>query len=128
MGAGAAAPWCGRIGGAEKRRHLRADVHDPVEDQLGAIVECLAAARELCIPVWLRGGWAVDFVLGRVTRGYAHIDWFAPEPEGSKLRDRLIERSFKDVFAGKVVQAERADRASLTIRVSSSSSRRAAVR
>jgi hypothetical protein len=34
-------------------------------------------AAELNVPVWLRGGWAMDFFLGQVTRDHADIDWFA---------------------------------------------------
>lgn len=38
------------------------------EQQLGLIGEIVAMAAELEAQVWLRGGWAVDFFLGEVTR------------------------------------------------------------
>lgn len=34
-------------------------------------------SERLGIRIWLRGGWAVDFFLGRVTRDHVDTDWFA---------------------------------------------------
>ncbi|MEU7562812.1 nucleotidyltransferase domain-containing protein [Streptomyces eurythermus] len=45
--------------------------------QLGLIARVLRAARDAGIPLWLRGGWAMDFFLGEVTRDHGDIDWFA---------------------------------------------------
>jgi Aminoglycoside-2''-adenylyltransferase len=47
-----------------------------VERQLAAIAEVREVSRRLAIDVWLRGGWAVDFSVGRVTREHADVDWF----------------------------------------------------
>ena len=44
--------------------------------QLRLIAEVVGVAHRLGIPVWLRGGWAMDFYLGRVTREHRDIDWF----------------------------------------------------
>jgi hypothetical protein len=44
--------------------------------QLRLIAEVVDVAHRLGIPVWLRGGWAMDFYLGRVTREHRDIDWF----------------------------------------------------
>ena len=38
---------------------------------LAEVVSLLAAAS---VPVWLSGGWALDFVVGEVTRGHDDID------------------------------------------------------
>ena len=40
------------------------------------IAEVVDVAHRLGIAVWLRGGWAMDFYLGRVTREHRDIDWF----------------------------------------------------
>ncbi|MET8451607.1 aminoglycoside adenylyltransferase [Streptomyces sp. NPDC005209] len=45
--------------------------------QLAQIAEVLSMARAAGIDVWLRGGWAMDFFLGEVTRDHGDIDWFA---------------------------------------------------
>lgn len=67
------------------------------EEQLSAIDELVTVARELGVSVWLRGGWAVDFFLGRVTRDHADVDWFALTGEGQQLADRLIGSGYEDV-------------------------------
>ena len=46
------------------------------DDQLDAIAEVRDLSRRLGVDVWLRGGWAVDFSVGRVTREHADVDWF----------------------------------------------------
>jgi hypothetical protein len=47
-----------------------------VDRQLAAIAEVRNVTQRLAVDVWLRGGWALDFSLGRVTREHADIDWF----------------------------------------------------
>jgi len=38
------------------------------ERQLALIREVSRAAATLQVPFWLRGGWAMDFFIGRITR------------------------------------------------------------
>ncbi|MFF4898183.1 nucleotidyltransferase domain-containing protein [Streptomyces sp. NPDC001068] len=45
--------------------------------QLRLTGETVEIAKALGVEVWLRGGWAVDFFIGEVTRDHADIDWFA---------------------------------------------------
>jgi catechol 2,3-dioxygenase-like lactoylglutathione lyase family enzyme len=45
--------------------------------QLGMIEDTVAMAERLGVQIWLRGGWAVDFFLGWLTRDHAGIDWHA---------------------------------------------------
>ena len=44
------------------------------ETQLGVIAEAVGALSEGDIPCWLAGGWAVDFLLGEITRTHRDID------------------------------------------------------
>lgn len=67
--------------------------------QLAAIVEFVALAEDMGAPVWLRGGWAMDFFLGRITRDHADVDWFALATDGPQLADGLISYGFEDVTA-----------------------------
>jgi hypothetical protein len=46
------------------------------QHQLGMIADVVAMSGELGIQLWLRGGWAMDFFLGQVTRDHVDIDWF----------------------------------------------------
>jgi catechol 2,3-dioxygenase-like lactoylglutathione lyase family enzyme len=45
--------------------------------QLDLIEDTAAMAQRLGVPIWLRGGWAMDFFVGWVTRDHANIDWHA---------------------------------------------------
>ncbi|WP_225098361.1 nucleotidyltransferase domain-containing protein [Streptomyces sp. CoH27] len=53
--------------------------------QLTLIGQTLEAARRHGIPLWLRGGWAMDFFLGEVTREHGDIDWFAWAKDAAAL-------------------------------------------
>jgi Aminoglycoside-2''-adenylyltransferase len=46
------------------------------EHQLRTIADVLRVSAALGIQLWLRGGWAMDFFLGHVTRDHVDIDWF----------------------------------------------------
>ncbi|MEV8455672.1 aminoglycoside adenylyltransferase [Streptomyces sp. NPDC052095] len=65
--------------------------------QLRLIAEAVEAAEVLGIPVWLRGGWAMDFFLGRVTRNHDDIDWFAWADDAGALAGELLRRGYQPV-------------------------------
>ncbi|QTD97581.1 nucleotidyltransferase domain-containing protein [Streptomyces cyanogenus] len=58
--------------------------------QLALIEEVVEAARAGGIPLWLRGGWAMDFFLGEVTREHGDIDWFARAKDAEPLAGTLV--------------------------------------
>ncbi|AKN70183.1 aminoglycoside adenylyltransferase [Streptomyces sp. PBH53] len=58
--------------------------------QLDLIADVLSAARASGVPLWLRGGWAMDFFLGEVTREHDDIDWFAWAKDAEQLAGTLI--------------------------------------
>ncbi|MBG0560995.1 nucleotidyltransferase domain-containing protein [Actinoplanes aureus] len=62
--------------------------------QLAAIGEVVDLAQRLNVRVWLRGGWAMDFFLGEVTRPHTDIDWFAYHDEAPQLATALIEHGY----------------------------------
>jgi hypothetical protein len=57
------------------------------------LVELLAAES---IPVWLRGGWAIDFLLGEITRPHEDIDLFAWVSRGDDLAACLVRAEFQE--------------------------------
>ncbi|MFJ9341460.1 nucleotidyltransferase domain-containing protein [Streptomyces sp. NPDC101733] len=63
--------------------------------QLGMIGEVRAVVAELGTEVWLRGGWAVDFWLGEVTREHEDVDWFAWARDARALRERLVALGYE---------------------------------
>ncbi|WP_154606160.1 nucleotidyltransferase domain-containing protein [Arthrobacter sp. AQ5-05] len=68
-----------------------------VRAQLVAITEVLDAANELGIEVWLRGGWAMDFFLGQVTRAHEDVDWFVWHKDMTLISGLLISRGWVDL-------------------------------
>jgi hypothetical protein len=62
--------------------------------QLALIAEISALAEQSGIEVWLRGGWAVDFTLGELTRDHRDIDWFTWAETIPALRAALTEHGF----------------------------------
>jgi len=54
---------------------------------------CTAASIEF----WLRGGWAMDFFLGRVTREHHDIDVFVWSKDAITLMERLTQAGFEEM-------------------------------
>lgn len=64
---------------------------------LSAIHDVMAAGEVLGNGgevVWLRGGWAMDFAIGRVTRPHADIDVFVDEPVWRAVVEALIDQGW----------------------------------
>lgn len=67
------------------------------ERQFAVLAEFAAAAARCGADFWLRGGWAMDFYLGRVTREHADIDLFAWARDAGRLVAALREDGFAEV-------------------------------
>jgi hypothetical protein len=65
--------------------------------QLRLIEEDVAAAADRDVEVWLRGGWAMDFFLGEVTRDHRDIDWFTWTGDADVLGAELLRRGFRQI-------------------------------
>lgn len=62
--------------------------------QLALLREIRALFGAAHIPVWLRGGWALDFHQGTVTRSHSDIDLVTWKHNAPRLRRRLVENGF----------------------------------
>lgn len=62
----------------------------------------MAVARR--IDVWLRGGWAMDFFLGEVSRDHADVDWFAWARDAAVIRSALVGAGWQQVGDAPVQQ------------------------
>ena len=69
---------------------------DMAKRQLRVIEEIVGAATRADIDVWLRGGWAMDFSLGQVTRPHVDVDWFCWLADAERLATTLRERGYAD--------------------------------
>ncbi len=65
--------------------------------QLGLIGEFVALAAGGGIECWLRGGWALDFLLGRVTRPHEDIDLFVWAADAARLVSLLEDHGYEEV-------------------------------
>ncbi|WFE31944.1 aminoglycoside adenylyltransferase [Micromonospora sp. WMMD975] len=57
--------------------------------QLDAIRDVVDLAGAAGIEVWLRGGWAMDFHLGTVSRPHVDVDWYCWRHDADRLAARL---------------------------------------
>jgi hypothetical protein len=72
-------------------------VDDLARRQLAAIAEVGHIADRLDVPVWLRGGWAVDFYLGEITRPHVDVDWFVWATDLPTIAGVLIADGWQDL-------------------------------
>jgi hypothetical protein len=63
--------------------------------QLRLIEHVAALAEQAGVELWLRGGWAVDFHVGEVTRDHRDIDWFTWAATLPTLCAALDEHGFR---------------------------------
>ncbi len=68
-----------------------------VQRQVAAVADVVAAATDLDAEVWLRGGWAMDFYLGEITRDHLDIDWFVWADAMPGLVGELLHRGWTDL-------------------------------
>lgn len=47
--------------------------------------------------LWIRGGWAMDFFLGEITRDHEDIDWFAWKGDAGALAEALLVHGYQPV-------------------------------
>jgi len=62
--------------------------------QLALIKEIVSLCDAASISCWLRGGWAMDFFLGRVTREHDDIDLFVWAQDAPALAHALEQAGF----------------------------------
>jgi hypothetical protein len=65
--------------------------------QLALIEEFASLAEGAGVDCWLRGGWALDFLLGRITRPHEDIDLFVWASDASKLVAVLERYGYEEV-------------------------------
>jgi hypothetical protein len=58
-------------------------------------LEAIAEVTALGIEVWLRGGWAMDFFLGHVTRPHRDVDWFAWFSDANQIATALTSQGYE---------------------------------
>jgi len=67
------------------------------ESQLKILDEVSIITEELEIEFWLRGGWAIDFLLGKINRRHEDIDLVTWVQNRESLEKALIKSGFEQV-------------------------------
>ena len=67
---------------------------DENESQLQVLGQINEIFSSLNINFWLRGGWAIDFLLGRITRPHEDIDIVAWVQHREEIEQTLIQQDF----------------------------------
>lgn len=67
------------------------------DSQLAVIREVASMCSATGIEYWVRGGWAVDFFLGRITREHEDIDLFAWAEDAERLVRALKQAGFVEI-------------------------------
>jgi len=70
---------------------------DLARRQVVAVADVVDAATDLAVEVWLRGGWAMDFYLGEITRDHLDVDWFVWADAMPGLVGELLRRGWTDL-------------------------------
>ncbi|MEU6205899.1 aminoglycoside adenylyltransferase [Micromonospora musae] len=65
------------------------------ERQLASVDDVVEAAAAAGLEVWLRGGWAMDFHLGQVTRPHVDVDWYCWRADAARLAATLTGRGWR---------------------------------
>ena len=61
------------------------------------IADTVRMSERLAVQIWLRGGWAMDFFLGHVTREHVDIDWMAWMDDAAAITAALHADGYQTV-------------------------------
>lgn len=85
------------------------------DEQLAAIAELVTATDVAGIGIWLRGGWAVDFFLGRLTRDHADIDLYLSIDDVEELSELVEGLGYTEITTAPPEQQRDFDRMGVEI-------------
>jgi hypothetical protein len=71
------------------------EIKEQTHRQLKILQELQGILLELDVKCWLRGGWAIDFLLGRITREHSDIDLVTLIQYRTPLEKALLEAGFQ---------------------------------
>lgn len=74
---------------------MSASIDETTATQLQIIREVHELLDSIQIPHWLGGGWALDFLLGKITNKHGDIDWLIWKKDASVVLSTLEENAFR---------------------------------
>lgn len=69
-------------------------MNEQTKIQLTILEELGAIARQLNIECWIAGGWAIDFLLGKITRSHDDIDLVLWIKDRERFEEALLEADY----------------------------------
>ncbi|TMM02147.1 MAG: hypothetical protein E6G10_10870 [Actinobacteria bacterium] len=88
-------PAPGRRTAVERRSDLGVGVGEVAQRQFRLLGELEGTFADAGVSSWLRGGWALDFLLGKITRDHADIDLVAWRHDRDAVHDALTARGYR---------------------------------
>jgi len=70
---------------------------DSTQSQLKILSEINQICSAQSFSIWLRGGWAIDFLLGRITRSHSDIDLVTLINYREPLEQALVNAGFQKI-------------------------------
>ena len=89
--------WCAASSQEKPLRQLSegtTDVTDASKRQLAHLKEAHNLLKAAGIPHWLAGGWAIDFLVGRVTRQHSDVDFAIWKDDWQRVDPLLLAHEF----------------------------------
>lgn len=83
------------------------DAH--TKSQLKVLSDISEISKTLGIEFWLRGGWAIDFLLGKITRPHADIDVITWIQHRERLEMALMEAGYEHIPVRKQFRNRQSD-------------------
>jgi hypothetical protein len=68
---------------------------EQTESQLKVLAEISTISKTIGIEFWLRGGWAIDFLLGKITRPHSDIDLITWIQNRERIEDELVKVGYE---------------------------------
>ncbi|RDU37207.1 hypothetical protein DRW41_11040 [Neobacillus piezotolerans] len=68
------------------------------DQHLKILAEISGISEAIGIEFWLRGGWAIDFLLGKITRPHDDIDLVTWIKNRQRLEDELVKAGYEKTF------------------------------
>lgn len=72
--------------------------NEQTESQLKVLAEISTISETIGVEFWLRGGWAIDFLLGKITRPHDDIDLVTWIKNWEQLENELVKAGYEKTF------------------------------
>lgn len=79
------------------------------DSQLKVLSEISAISKSLEIEFWLRGGWAIDFLLGKITRPHDDIDLVTWIQNREQFENALAQAGYERIPVSKEFRNRQSD-------------------